>query len=203
MANWFESNPVKSIISYTITIGTAIFAITYFLMDTNKDNLYETNISNLENQNKILDQTIELIKYENQSLKQDNERLKDWLEKTPNTALNLDKKIKQLETLLHKKSQLPEGEEPINQKYFIQSDILNKGEAFVDQKLGLTIGITEITTSNTASGIISLPNKSNKTFTDKPIGYKWTFKYEQLEYEIVLSNLYYLGNKYRLLIREK
>ena len=201
MGNWFENNPMKSIIAYSITLAGAVFAITYFLLDTNKENLHRTNISNLENQNKILNQTIELIRFDNQSLKQDNERLKKWLEKTPNTALNLDKKIKQLETLLHKKAQTPV--ESLDKRYFNQSDVLDKEEAFFDKKVGVTFGITEITTNNTASGVISFPNKANKVFTDKPIGYKWLFKYEQTEYEIILSNLYYVNNKYRLLVREK
>ena len=116
----------------------------------------------MENQNKILNQTIELIRFDNQSLKEDNERLKNWLEKTPNTALNLDKKIKQLETLLHKKAQIPV--ESLDKRYFNQSNVLDKEEAFFDKKLGVTFGITEITTNNTASGVISFPNKANKVF---------------------------------------
>ena len=202
MSNWFENNPVKSIISYSITFGGAIFAITYFLLDTNKNNLHYTNISNLENQNKILNQTIELIRFENESLKQDNERLKKWLEEIPNTALNLDKKIKYLEKLSHKTSE-EDILNPLDKKYYWQSDILSTEEAFYDKNTGLTFGVTEVNIKNTASGVVSFPNKGNKNFYNKPIGYKWEFKHKQINYEIVLSNLYFAGKKYRILVREK
>ena len=201
MSNWFENNPVKSIITYSITLGGTIFAVTYFLLDTNKNNLYNTNISNLENQNKILNQTIELTRFENESLRQDNERLKKWLENTPNSALNLEKKIKHLESVLHRSSKI--DVESMDKKYFIQSDVLITEEAFFDKKIGLTIGVTEISLENTASGIISFPNKENKTFENKPIGYKWSFKNKDSNYEVILSNLYFIGKKYRILIREK
>lgn len=86
MANWFKDHPTPSIIGYTFLIASTTWAISYFVIDENKINLYkaqiETKRTELSNQEIITEQykvKLSIRESEYSDLLRKNQQYESWL----------------------------------------------------------------------------------------------------------------------------
>ncbi len=89
------------------------------------------------------------------------------------------------------------------QKYSLQSSAIGTGQVFIDTLTGLTFGIRHITYDRQASGSITFPNSSSQEISNVSPGQKWSFNFGGKDYEVVLLELNYLNDNYKVQIAEK
>jgi hypothetical protein len=88
------------------------------------------------------------------------------------------------------------------QKYFLQSDSISTGKVFIDPLTGLTFGIRHITFDRQAFGNITMPNATSQEISNISPGQKWNFSFKGKEYELILLELNYLYDTYKVQITE-
>ncbi|MHC1703696.1 MAG: hypothetical protein AB9846_07290 [Tenuifilaceae bacterium] len=89
------------------------------------------------------------------------------------------------------------------QKYFIQSPSIGTGQVFIDPFTGVTFGIRQINYDNFASGSITFPSSTSEEINNISPGQKWTFQFNNIDFELVLLELNYLYDSYKVQITEK
>jgi len=88
------------------------------------------------------------------------------------------------------------------EKYFIQSASISTGQVFIDTLTGLTFGIRNISYDRMAMGSITLPNSSSVEISNVSPGQKWNFKFNGKEFELILLELNYLYDTYKVQLAE-
>ena len=88
-------------------------------------------------------------------------------------------------------------------KYYNQSDLLNIGQAFFDQKTGASIAVSSININREAFGVIHLPNKKSIPFKKIKPGHQWNYKYNGQKFSLIIMELNYVGGKYRVSLNEE
>lgn len=89
------------------------------------------------------------------------------------------------------------------QKYLIQSSLIGSGQVFIDSFTGLTFSIRHITYDRQASGSITFPNAGSQEISNISPGQKWSFSFMAKEYELILLELNYLNDSYKVQLSEK
>lgn len=89
------------------------------------------------------------------------------------------------------------------QKYSIQSPSISTGQVFIDSFTGLTFGIRQINYDRLAFGSITFPNASSVEIANVSPGQKWTFNFDNSEFEVTLLELNYLYDSYKVQLVEK
>lgn len=97
MSNWFEENPTKSIISYTLVVIAATWAASYFVIDENKINLYRSQVDNEKSVNRQLQAKVSVLEGKILDLSNENKQLKEWLSSEATSYPALVNKIQALE----------------------------------------------------------------------------------------------------------
>lgn len=90
-----------------------------------------------------------------------------------------------------------------SQKYFLQSASISTGQVFIDSLTGLTFGIRNISYDRQAFGSITLPNAVSQDINNVSPGQKWNFSFKGKDYELILLELNYLHDSYRVQLSEK
>ena len=90
-----------------------------------------------------------------------------------------------------------------NEKYFLQSPAVGTGKVFIDPLTGLTFGIRNISYDRLAAGNITFPNGSSEELNNVNPGQKWNFTFNGKNFELVVIELNYLYDSYKVQISEK
>jgi hypothetical protein len=89
------------------------------------------------------------------------------------------------------------------QKYFLQSNPISSGKVFIDPLTELTFGIRHISFDRQGFGSITVPNESTQEISNISPGHKWNFAFKGKEYELILLELNYLNDTFKVQISEK
>lgn len=204
MSNWFENNPTKSIIAYTLTILVAAYASAYFILHENKERRHNAEKENLNIIIQTQRERINLLEYENDNLRNEIKAQTEILQSIPGTTKYYEEKIATLKkSIADKDTSYQNIGNSINTKYIIESDLIDIGHAFVDNLTGTSIGINSISIDRDASGVINLPNRPEIKFSKILAGQRWQFTFEKRNFEIIILELNWVGNKYRVKIIER
>jgi regulator of replication initiation timing len=207
MKKFVENNPVISMVSYTILVSTAVWAISIFILSDNKESLHKTQVENLNSQIDNQKENIESLEFENERLRTENSNYLDWLRQTPNSTQFFANKIAELEKITASKSKNNSNANPEDTtttdslKYRIDKTI-RKGRAFIDDKTGVVIGINDIHVNRTGSGTITLPGRREELLNDIKPGTKWEFTYNGINYALFIEEFNYIGDNYTITLRE-
>lgn len=90
-----------------------------------------------------------------------------------------------------------------SQKYFIQSGSIGSGKVFIDPLTELTFGIRHINFERLASGSVTFPNAVLQDLNNIGPGQKWSFNFNGKDYELILLELNYLDDSYKVQLSEK
>ena len=88
-------------------------------------------------------------------------------------------------------------------KYFIESPALSTGKVFIDPVTGVSFGIRQISYERQATGSITYPDNSSEELSNVSPGQKWSFRFKNAEYELILFELNYLYDTFKVQISEK
>ncbi len=207
MKKFVENNPVISMVSYTILISTAVWAISIFILSDNKESLHKKQVDNLNSQINNQKEKIESLIFDNERLRTENSNYLDWLRQIPNSTQFFANKIEELEKVIASTSKNSSNSNPKDThkidslKYRIDRTI-RTGRAFIDDKTGVVIGINEIYAERTGSGTITLPGqREERLYRIKP-GVKWEFTYNGIRYTLFIEEFNYIGDNYTITLRE-
>lgn len=198
MSNWFEDNPIKSVISHTCLVGATIWAVSYFILDENKVNVYKAASEQYKAKVSVLENEIS-------SLKAENERYRSWLLEDPKSFLALESKIKSLEVSLEEANKFPkvkaEEKVPVALLYEFSKDFY-KGESFTDPKTKVVIGVSGVTPEYTANGVVFLPGGEKVELTEAKPGTTWGFDKGGKKYNLTLDSVNWLNNSVKASVNE-
>ncbi|MBS5908149.1 hypothetical protein [Dysgonomonas mossii] len=205
MSNCIEKNPTKSLVIYTIAVIGAVWAILTFVLDDNKESLHKKQIDNLNTIIDIKEEKIKHLERENSILINTNQKYIEWLQSSPQSIHFFTNKIKELENVIQKDTIIIEKTSVKQEKHtkFFTENTIREGHAFIDKKTGAVIGINYIKTDKTAEGILNLPNQKEKQINNFIAGNKWSFTFENVEYELFIKEINYIGSSYKIIMQEK
>ncbi len=89
-----------------------------------------------------------------------------------------------------------------SEKYFVQSASINTGQVFIDSYTGLTFGIRHITYDRQAFGSITLPKAESQEISNISPGQKWLFTFQGKNFELILLELNYLYDSFKIQLSE-
>jgi len=208
MGNWIENNPVKSLTVYTITIAAATWAISTFVLRDNRDELHKEQVDNLNNHIEVQREKIGHLEFKNTKLHDENQKYLEWLRLIPQSTQFFTSKIAELEKEIA--SVVPEVNPNTNTegqtasenaKYRI-AETRNNGQTFIDGKTGVTISFNVIHADRTGDGTITLPGKVTETLSSIRPGQSWQFKYDDHEYVLVVKEINYIRDEYKIDLRQ-
>src|SRR5438874_194418 len=139
MANWFEDNPGKSVISYTLLIAGATWAISTFVLQDNRLNLARSELESQKTSTEQYKSKVELLQRDIELLRSENAEYRNWLGQTKDAIpvivpriADLKEKVTKLETELSHARDASPASPNLAQDHTVQI-----GSAFVDETTGL------------------------------------------------------------------
>ncbi|MCK9801436.1 hypothetical protein M1B34_28150 [Pseudomonas sp. MAFF 302030] len=197
MSNWFEDNPIKSVISHTCLVGAAIWAVSYFILDENKVNVYKAASEQYKAKVSVLESEVS-------SLKSENDRYRSWLLQDPKSFPALESKIKSLEVALEEENKTPKvkAEDNVDALLYELSKGFSKGESFTDPKTKAVIGVSTLTPDNTANGVVVLPGGDRIELAGAKPGTTWSFNKGGKKYNLTLDSVNWLNNSVKASVSE-
>lgn len=202
MSNWFQDNPTTSVITYTIFVAGATWAASTFILQDNKLNLAN---SELESQKAIVEQykaKSEILQSEIEGLRIENQEYRAWLAQSKDAIPIMVPQLIKLKSQLAKFKQLdgiaenatgteiseihnsstatvsPKAQVvknlPVN---FSLAQTAKRGIAGIDETTGLVVTVVGTRANNTASLIISFPDRDVVTDESVYAGKKFKFNW--------------------------
>lgn len=208
MSNWFEDNPTKSIVSYTLVVIAATWAASYFVIDENKINLYKSQVDNERSVNRQLEAKIGVLEGKILDLSNENKQLKEWLSGESTSYPALINKIHALEKELSERPRIGSSE-PKNtnefsdlNKLYSYSENFVMGQSFTDPLTNATIGVSQIASDYTADIYLFLPGKESLEKKGVKPGSSWVYEFEKKQYKLTLNKIEWIGSSLKATVVE-
>ncbi len=213
MSNWFENSPTRSVILHTILVAGSVWAVFAFVFDENKVSVFRAQAENEKATAGQYKAKTEVLEVEISRLRDENKKYQDWLTATPNSIPYFETKLKALteeNSNLQQKLATP-GVTPsgnattapeIKNFPYVGTKTLSLGEAFVDPKTNVTIGIGRISPNFTANGSVTLPGQEQKDFEAIKSGDNWKFPYGEKQYQLTVLKVDWFSNKSEVMVKE-
>ncbi|MDP4488005.1 hypothetical protein QDG88_08640 [Pseudoalteromonas piscicida] len=208
MSNWFEENPTKSIISYTLVVIAATWAASYFVIDENKINLYKSQVDNEKSVNRQLQAKVSVLEGKILDLSNENKQLKEWLSSEATSYPALVNKIQALEKKLSEGPLTAAGSaknahDSSNQKkLYSYSENFVMGQSFTDPLTNATIGVSQIASDYTADIYLFLPGKESLEKKGVKPGSSWVYGFEKKQYKLTLNKIEWIGSSLKATVVE-
>lgn len=203
MTNWFERNATPAIISYTLLVAGATWAMSTFVLEDNRLNLLR---SELESQKTLAEQykaKSELLMRDIDLVREENAEYRDWLGRTESAipimipiVTDLRRRLAELETEAQKLRSTPDGA--------LKSDSegrVSLGRAYIDTASGVILTLKRTSPDRTAEMILQFPHEpqfEGAVFAGK----RWQFKGARASYSITLTEISFLTDTVSFIVRE-
>ncbi|WP_343631282.1 hypothetical protein [Fluviicola sp.] len=196
--NWFEDNPTKSIITYTLIIIGAAWAFYRFTFEENKLDLYKAQIESKKSEISQYMARIDFLEKENTRLNVILKDFEDWNSKSSDPGLFYKNKFKELALLKAKYEKSLALNNTVlnntahnskNSKTSLDVDI-SKSSTYINDDLGIVIAVNDVNLYGDCNITISVGMKKNETFKDVKVGRQ--FSYDKIS--ITLSEAQYIGS---------
>jgi hypothetical protein len=197
VGNWFEDNPVKSIIGHTLLVAGVTAGAFIFVFDSNKVTATKAEADQYKAKTETLEAQIA-------SLKEENERYLGWLTSTQNSFPALEIKIK---SLTEANKSLQGALDARNIKPTVsgteeRAATISVGDTFVDDQTGVSFGLGGVTHDFKATGLLMLPSGKAEEITEVRPGQAWNFEFKNEPYQIQLRNVDWYSNKVTIAIKQ-
>jgi len=208
MSNWFENNPTKSIISYTLVVIAATWATSYFVIDENKVNLYKSQVENEKSVNRQLEAKISVLEGKLLDLSNENKHLRDWLSEDSTSYPALVEKIKSLEKEIKERTAIPHDNNKNTagyeeqKKLYSYSESFVMGQSFTDPLTNATIGVSQIASDYTANIYLFLPGKESIEKKGAKPGSSWVYEFQKKRYKLTLNKIDWIGSSLKATVVE-
>ncbi|SDU58367.1 hypothetical protein [Pseudomonas mandelii] len=213
MSNWFEESPTRSVILHTILVAGTVWAVFTFVFDENKVSVFRAQAENEKATAGQYKAKTEVLEVEISRLRDENKKYQDWLTATPNSIPYFETKLKalteensNLQQKLATPASTPSGNATTTPEFtnlpYVGTKTLSLGEAYVDPKTNVTIGIGKISPSFTATGSVTLPGQDQKNFETIKSGDNWIFPLGKKQYQLTVLKVDWFSNKSEVMVKE-
>jgi hypothetical protein len=200
MSNWFEDNPTKSIIGYTLVIVAATWAASTFVLQDNRLNLVR---SQLETQKSLTEQyksKAELLQRDIDALRAENAEYRTWLGQTKDAIPII---VPRITALKEKVARLEAGSTRAGiqtKAELIRERSARLGTAFIDDVTGVVLTVTKTTPDLRAQLIVKFPGKDVPVEANISPGQQWRFKFKDKDYLLTVTEINFLNDTVRFRI---
>ncbi len=208
MSNWFEENPVRSVITHTFVVAGITWASFIFVFDENKANVHKAEVENLQAQVGQYKAKVEVLESRISHLTLENSKLHNWLINTPKTIPYLENEVTELTA---KNTELAKANAQKSFPTTIQGEtetpyyniaIIEKGGAFFDPATTASIGVNRFNPDYTADIQLTLPGKTGDHIKNVKPGTQWKFTHNGKNYIMVLHETNWASNIAKASIQE-
>jgi hypothetical protein len=211
-AAWFQNHPTTSILSYTAAVATLTWAVSNFIIDEKRVNLYKAQKENAETVTKTYEAKVSAVETENSRLRLDVERYLNWLIADPKSLPALAKRISDLEkekadlqrdlklasgSSMTKPTSLETKPEPYG---FSKS--LRLGESFIDPRTQATVGLAAVNSDYTANVYVFSPEGKPQEQAGVKPGTTWLVDSRGKKYKLTIEKINWLTNSAQVSIAE-
>jgi hypothetical protein len=225
--NWFADHALTSIITHTILVAGTTWAASTFILAENKIDSYrvqaetaksetETTKAQVENEKtktELYKSKVAVLESEISRLDQINKQYLKWLESEPSSFPALEKKIAHLNETLKQQEVIAEtlnceatnddkSVEDILPKSYEYASSFRTGGAFVDPLTKVSLGVTDLTSSNLITGMLSIPGQKQIELEGIGAGYAHQFTFDRKEYRIVIESAIWVNSEIKVSIHE-
>lgn len=200
--DWFEKNPVKSTITYTILIMGAVFAFSKFVLIENTERDYEAQLATKDAVIAQYEARIRFLENENIKLENDRSKYIEWLRNTPGTIHYVEQKNQDLKLALEKEKEGNKGNNENNGEYFKEYLSVNGDSAIVDEKTQIIFSINNINSFNEGDLSMTVPNSESENIENIEAGFTKEFVVNTVSYQFVLVSVDYVSNTYSVILKE-
>nr|WP_059391411.1 hypothetical protein [Pseudomonas toyotomiensis] len=202
LSNWFENNPVRSIITHTIVVAAAVWAFSFFVLEDNKIKFYEAMIKKSEAEAKETEARNAVLVTRVEYLSEENKKLNDWLIQTPQTIPYYENQLQTLKAKLKvaEDKLLTSPEKTPSKDLESLYKNFQKGEAsttFLDLKTNLVLGVPKINYGDTADINLTLPNGEKIDAKNIKAGETWQFSKGGKDYLLIMDSIDWAAQSYK------
>lgn len=197
MANWFEDNPLKSIILYTLILITGTWAFYKYTFEESKIDLYKSQIESKQSEISQYQAKIDFLETENSKLEVVVKEFQEWNSKSSNPTLFYKSKFEELASFKKKYEQTlflkdttfisPSDSQQIIQPKFPMNIQINKGSTYVNDEEKIVIAVTNVEVTGKCDLIFNVGNKKNEVVADAEIGTVFTFQRDAKKINLTLT----------------
>lgn len=197
MPNWFESNPTKSVVSYTIVVAAATWAMFTFVLQDNRINLVR---SELETQKSLTEQyrsKVELLQRDLDATRNENAEYRHWLGKIDHAIPVIVPRITELKekiASLESSRAAALKSVPNNSILRARKETATRGTAYVDDLTGAVVAVLSVSVFRTAQISLKLPDKDAPIIADASPGSQWTFTHQDQKLVLTILSISYVGD---------
>lgn len=221
MSNIFERNPTYTLLIVIVTVMTATWGVLTVILEDNKINFYKAQVESIKAECENIKSTasqyqarIEHLEKENEKLNELNNNYLEWISQSGSPLPFFKKRVEELtsEKLLLMKvtnashevnfdSSRFAGQEAGPNKYKVTKDI-DRSSAFLDEKTGLIVGVTDINVDYEATLQVSFPDNTVKNEKVK-VGKVYNFNLDGHKYQLIVKKVEFIYGYVSIQIIEK
>ncbi|ENW97793.1 hypothetical protein [Acinetobacter sp. NIPH 298] len=190
MSNWFEDNPLKSIIGHTVLVMTFTWGISTFVLEDRK--LSDVK-SQLETQKSVTEEykvKVEILQKDIEKLQAENSEYKLWLEKEGKVvpSIIVSKNLQMQEEIKNLRSMLKDSAMGVEYKHN-----LSVGTAYIDNGLDISMTLDKVFYGNKASIYIRFPDSNeNVKYENIKAGDVKIFKKDNKKHKITFTKVLFI-----------
>ena len=206
MSNWFEDNPSKSVITYTLLVAGATWAISTFILQDDRLNLAR---SELEAEKSISEQykaKTELLQRDIDAIRAENAEYRTWLGQTKDAIpsivpriLELRNKIANLESASPRSvaaipSSAPSSSTASATAISTEEKRAVFGTAYIDNDGGVIFTVRQTYPDRKADVTVKLPDKAVPIRETIDAGAQWKFKSKGKNYVLTVTSIGFIND---------
>ncbi|KVV14138.1 hypothetical protein [Flavobacterium sp. TAB 87] len=188
MANWFENNATKSIITYSVLLIAATWAFYKFTFEESKIDNYKSQIETKQATISQYQSRIEYLEEENLKFKSELKDFEDWNSKSENPTLFYKSQYEK--TILSRK----DSTYNLKKISSLKNILINKNESYINKELDLIIGLTDVSVNYGSVLNISYGNNINNNYENKKVGETLLIKSEKGQLKITINKVNYINS---------
>ena len=198
MSNWFERNPTKSIISYTLMIVGATWAISTFILQDNRISLLRSEIESHKTLTEQYKSKAELLQRDIDTLRAENAEYRAWLGQTKDAVPVMIPRLTEMKAKLaaleaeaqYFRKQNSSTVTTLQEQYVG----LGVGRAFIDEFSGLVVMLKKTFPDRTAELVVKLPGESMPISQTIHLGHQWKFMLQGKSYTVTVYDISFIGD---------
>lgn len=195
MSNWFESNPTKSVISYTLVIIASTWAVSTFVLQDNRTSLLKSEI---DSQKAIAEQyksKVELLQREIDAVRAENAEYRAWLYQAKDAVPIMVPRLVELKAKIAELESRSSGAKATGSLTVAPAETrVSRGKAHIDPETGLVFTVLNVDVNRRAHVAVKIPGKSTAQESTVYAGWQWKFESNSSQYTLTLTEVNFTGD---------
>jgi hypothetical protein len=186
MSNWFENNPAKSVISWTIVVAGFTWAVSTFVLQDNRIGLLRSEV---DSQKAIAEQyksKVELLQREIDAVRNENVEYRAWLSQTKDALPVIVPRIAELKAQIAELEKRDQGMKASGGMSSSPEVTVVRGRAYIDAVTGLVFTVLNVNVERQTRLAVKIPGKSFADESTEYAGKQWKFSSAGAQFVLTL-----------------